>query len=109
MLQKLKTELKARDLDTTGKKADLAERLEAHLQPQPTEPSQQANGASSSAVAQNGSNETTAAKVSCPSLTPRLLIPVLCLQPGAGHSLGLSLTKSSSADKKTHRVVSTCP
>ncbi len=70
MLQKLKTELKARDLDTTGKKADLAERLEAHLQAQPTEPSQQANGASSSAVAQNGSNEAAAAKVYCPSSAP---------------------------------------
>ncbi len=67
MLQKLKTELKARDLDITGKKADLAERLEAHLQAQPTETSQQANGASSSAVAQNGSNEATAAKVYCPA------------------------------------------
>ena len=67
MSQKLKTELKARDLDTTGKKADLAERLEAHLQFQPTEPSQQANG---SAVAQNGSNEAAAAKVYCPSSAP---------------------------------------
>jgi len=66
-LQKLKTELKARDLDITGKKADLAERLEAHLQAQPTEPSGQANGTSSSAVAQNGNNETTAAKVYCPA------------------------------------------
>jgi len=69
-VQKLKTELKARDLDITGKKADLAERLEAHLQAQPTEPSQQANGASSSAVAQNGSNEAAAAKVYCPLSAP---------------------------------------
>ena len=70
LLQKLKTELKARDLDITGKKADLAERLEAHLLAQPTETSQQANGASSSAVAQNGSNEATAAKVHCSSSAP---------------------------------------
>ena len=64
-MQKLKNELKARDLDITGKKADLAERLEAHLQAQPTEPSQQAYGASSSAVAHIGSSEATAAKVYC--------------------------------------------
>ncbi|KAA6429542.1 MAG: hypothetical protein FRX49_00934 [Trebouxia sp. A1-2] len=65
-VEKLKNELKARDLDITGKKADLAERLEAHLQAQPTEPSQQAYGASSSAVAHIGSSEATAAKTRKP-------------------------------------------
>ncbi|KAL0042237.1 hypothetical protein WJX77_006838 [Trebouxia sp. C0004] len=65
-VEKLKAELKARELDITGKKADLAERLEAHLQAQPTAPSGQANGASSSAVSQNGNSETAAAKTRKP-------------------------------------------
>lgn len=51
-VQKLKVELKARDLDTSGKKAELAERLEAYLQVEPAEPSAQANGASTSGAAQ---------------------------------------------------------
>jgi len=62
-LQKLKVELKARDLDTSGKKADLAERLEAHLQTQPAETTGQANGTSTSAPAQNGSTEAAPSKV----------------------------------------------
>lgn len=65
MLQKLKIELKARDLDVSGKKADLAERLEAHLQNQPAETNGQANGASSSEGIQEGSIGAAPAKVSC--------------------------------------------
>ncbi|KAL3163018.1 hypothetical protein ABBQ32_009445 [Trebouxia sp. C0010 RCD-2024] len=62
-VEKLKNELKSRDLDTTGKKAELAERLEAHLQSQP-EPSAQTNGVSSStsAAAPAGSSAPAAGK-----------------------------------------------
>ena len=62
-LQKLKVELKARDLDTSGKKAELAERLESHLQAQPSAPGDQANVASTSETAQDSSAEPVAAKV----------------------------------------------
>ena len=62
-LQKLKVELKARDLDTSGKKAELAERLESHLQAQPAAPGHQANVASTSVTAQDSSAEPVAAKV----------------------------------------------
>ena len=62
-IQKLKNELKSRDLDTTGKKADLAERLEAHLQAQSTEPSTQANGASTSSATQASDPAAATGKV----------------------------------------------
>ena len=61
--QKLKVELKARDLDTTGKKAELAERLETYLQAQPAEPSVQANGAATSSAAKAETAAPAAGKV----------------------------------------------
>ena len=62
-LQKLKTELKSRDLDTSGKKAELVERLETHLQAQPAEASVHANGTSTSETAHTVSSDAAPAKV----------------------------------------------
>ena len=63
-VQKLKVELKARNLDTSGKKAELAERLESHLQAQPAEASTAVDAAiTSSETAQATSTEPASSKV----------------------------------------------
>ena len=76
-MQKLKNELKSRDLDTTGKKAELAERLEAHLQSQP-EPTAQANGDSTAhpAAAAAGSSAPVTGKVSTTLVHPYTLVVI---------------------------------
>lgn len=65
-VEKLKTELKSRDLDTSGKKAELVERLETHLQAQPAEASVHANGTSTSETAHTVSSDAAPAKARKP-------------------------------------------
>ena len=65
-LQKLKPELKSRGLDTSGKKADLVERLEAYLKTNSTEPKEPAQPGPGSNAADAEDSKPAAAQVSVP-------------------------------------------
>lgn len=105
-VEKLKIELKARDLDVSGKKADLAERLEAHLQNQPAETHGQANGASSSEGIQEGSIGAAPAKARQPivwtaSASAAPTIPATTEVPAAAEPASTPATEADTPAEKT--------